>query len=721
MIAMTSNSAAKRAAELRDTLNRANRLYYIEQAPEISDARWDIMLRELQTLEAEHPELLAADSPTQRVGAPPSEGFEEVVHASPMLSLGNVFDREELEAWHRRVSEYVEVERFDMSCELKIDGLAVALRYENGVLVQAATRGDGVRGEDVTTNIRTIKSIPLRLAGDDAPEALEVRGEVFFPISAFEQFNAERAEQGLQTYANPRNSASGSLRQLDSAETATRPLEAFIYSISGSGSGAGLPGTQSGVLEALNRWGFKTNKWSHLATDLHSVAEAFEAAGRSRSGLDYGIDGLVIKVDDLALQERLGSVGRDPRWATAWKFPAEQVTTVLKEIAINIGRTGSLTPYAILEPVSVGGVTVSQATLHNADVIAEKDIRGGDLVIVQRAGDVIPQIVGPAPENKRSLDSKPFEMPARCPACDSAVVPDDEDVVIRCVSGACPTQTVRLLEHFASRGAMDIEGLGEKLVSVLYQQKFVADVSNIFDLADRREDLIAIERMGEISVDNLLKAIDGAKTQSLARLITGLGIPHLGSENAELMADYFRSLGALIGASLRANIWRHIPVETGEQTELVKSLIGIEGIGPAIAESTQDWLQLYSNLRILRNLEARGVQPPPIAERPEGEDSFTGLRFVVTGRLVTLSRREAQTKIKELGGAVSSSVSRKTNYVVVGADPGSKYDSAIRLKIPVLEEDQFLKFLAGEAPEVSGDATPGQGSGTTESQTTLFD
>jgi DNA ligase (NAD+) len=698
MIAMTSKSAAKRAAELRDTLNRANRLYYVEQAPDMSDAEWDAMLRELHSLEAEHPELLTPDSPTQRVGAPPSDGFAEVVHPSPMLSLGNVFDREELEAWHGRVSEYVEVDQFDMNCELKIDGLAIAIHYENGVLVQAATRGDGIRGEDVTANIRTIKSIPLRLADDDVPPALDVRGEVFFPISAFEQFNAERAEQGLQTYVNPRNSASGSLRQLDSAETAARPLEAFIYSISGPG-GDTLK-TQSGVLDALKRWGFKTNPWSRVVSDLDGVAEAFNTASTDRPDLDYGIDGVVIKVDDLALQARLGTVGRDPRWATAWKFPAEQVTTTLKEIAINVGRTGSLTPYAILDPVFVGGVTVSQATLHNADVIAEKDLRAGDLVIVQRAGDVIPQVVGIAPENKRGADSKPFEMPDRCPACDSAVVPDEEDVVIRCVNGRCPAQAVRLLEHFASRGAMDIEGLGEKLVAVLYRGDFVADVSDIYNLENRLEGLIAIDRMGKTSVDNLLKAIDGSKTQSLARLITGLGISHLGSENAELIADHFRSLNALINSSLRANIWRHIPVDDEGHPDLVKSLIGIEGIGPTIAESVRGWMQLYSNLRILRNLEARGVKPPEVEIRDDTNLRFVGLRFVVTGRLESLSRQEAQGRIKGLGGAVSSSVSGKTDYVVVGADPGSKYDSAIRLNVPVLEEVQFLKFLDGEVPDV---------------------
>ena len=698
MIAMTSKSAAKRAAALRDTLNRANRLYYVEQAPDMSDAEWDAMLQELQTLEAEHPEILIPDSPTQRVGAPPSDGFAEVVHPSPMLSLGNVFDREELEAWHGRVSEYVEVDQFDINCELKIDGLAIAIHYENGVLVQAATRGDGIRGEDVTANIRTIKSIPLRLTGDDVPPDLEVRGEVFFPISAFEQFNAERAEQGLQTYVNPRNSASGSLRQLDSAETAARPLEAFIYSISGPASD--MFQTQSGVLGALKHWGFKTNPWSRVASNLDGVGEAFNAASADRPELDYGIDGVVIKVDDLALQARLGTVGRDPRWATAWKFPAEQVTTTLKEIAINVGRTGSLTPYAILDPVFVGGVTVSQATLHNADVIAEKDLRVGDLVIVQRAGDVIPQVVGLAPENKRVSDSKPFDMPDRCPACNSAVVPDEEDVVIRCVNGRCPAQAVRLLEHFASRGAMDIEGLGEKLVAVLYQGDFVADVSDIFDLAGRREDLIAIDRMGEISVENLLKAIDGSKTQSLARLITGLGISHLGSENAELIANHFRSLKALINSSLRANIWRHIPIEDKSHPNLVKSLVGIEGIGPTIADSVQGWMQLTSNLRILKNLEARGVEPPVVEKRDDGNLLFAGLRFVVTGRLDSLSRQEAQGRIKELGGSVSSSVSGKTDYVVVGVDPGSKYDSAIRLHVPVLEENQFLRFLGGEVPDV---------------------
>ncbi|MCH8818604.1 MAG: NAD-dependent DNA ligase LigA [Chloroflexi bacterium] len=695
---MTSNSAAERAAELRDALNRANRLYYIDQTPEMSDAEWDALFRELRTLEADHPELLTPDSPTQRVGAPPSARFAEVVHPSPMLSLGNVFDREELEAWWRRVSEYVEVDRFDMTCELKIDGLAVALRYEGAVLVRAATRGDGIRGEDVTANIRTIRTVPLRLTGDDVPAMLEVRGEVFFPISAFEQFNAERETQGLPTYVNPRNSASGALRQLDSSETASRPLDAFIYSI--PVSDGDIPATQSGVLDALKRWGFKTHPWSRVAADLDEVSAVFEDALTIRPELDHGIDGVVIKVDDLGLQARLGTVGRDPRWATAWKFPAEQATTRLLKIGINVGRTGSLNPYAILDPVFVGGVTVSQATLHNADVIAEKDVREGDLVIVQRAGDVIPQVVGPAPGNKRSPDSKPFEMPGFCPACESEVFPDGEDVVIRCVNGRCPAQTVRLLGHFASRGAMDIEGLGEKLVAVLYEQGFVADVADIFDLEGKRDELIALDRMGEISVKNLLEAIKGAKTQPLARLITGLGIPHVGSENAELIAGHFRSLDGMIDASLHACIYRNIPVEGDGRSELIKNLTGIEGIGPTIAESLQDWLRLESNLRILRNLAAHGVEPP-IAERATKDLRFAGLRFVVTGRLDSLSRQEAQGKIKELGGAVSSSVSGRTNFVVVGADPGSKYDSAVRLNVPVLDEGQFLKFLEGEEPDVA--------------------
>ncbi|MDA1257009.1 MAG: NAD-dependent DNA ligase LigA [Chloroflexi bacterium] len=737
MIAMsTKSTAAERAAELRDMLNRANRLYYIEQAPELSDPEWDRLLRELQELEAAHPELLTPDSPTRRVGAPPATGFAEVVHPAPMLSLSNVFDREELEAWHRRVREYVEIDRFELMCELKIDGLAVALRYEDGVLVRAATRGDGVRGEDVTANIRTINTVPLRLAGDDAPAMIEVRGEVFFPLNAFAQFNADREARGLQTYVNPRNTASGSLRQLDPSETAERPLDAYLYSI--SVAEGEIPATQSGVLEALRRWGFKTHPWSRVATDLDGVKVAFDDALARRPALDHGIDGVVIKVNDLALQARLGTVGRDPRWATAWKFPAEQATTRLLEIGINVGRTGSLNPYAILDPVFVGGVTVSQATLHNADVIAEKDVREGDLVIVQRAGDVIPQVVGPAPENVRGPDSKPFEMPRLCPACGSEAFIDDEEAVVRCVNGRCPAQTVRLLGHFASRGAMDIEGLGEKLVAVLYQQGFVADVSDIFELEGKREELVALERMGETSVGNLLAAIESARERPLARLITGLGIPHVGSENAELIADYFRSLDAFVEASRQAgavpegilddgpssgdsrvdNALKDEPAagdsSTGDSetddppgdgsegadgpSDLVARLISIEGIGPKIAESVQDWLKLESNHRILQNLVSRGVRPPEIAERALEDLRFAGLRFVVTGRLDSLSRPEAQARIKEMGGAVSSSVSGKTDFVVVGADPGSKYDSAIRLNVPVLDEGQFLRFLRGEEP-----------------------
>ena len=688
---MTPKPAAERAAALRYALNQANRLYYIEQMPEMSDSEWDMKLRELQTLEAEHPDLLTPDSPTLRIGAAPADGFEEVLHPAPMLSLSNVFDRAELEAWHKRVREYIELDRFNMSCELKIDGLAISIRYENGILVQAATRGDGIRGEDVTANVRTIRSIPLRLDSEDVPEALEVRGEVFFPISGFEHFNAERAEQGLQTYVNPRNSASGSLRQLDSSETAIRPLDAFIYSVSGFADN--MPQNHSAVLEKLKKWGFKTNEWNRVVTDLDGVEDAFNTASSDRPSLDYGIDGLVVKVDDLGLQNRLGSVARDPRWATAWKFPAEQVTTRLNEIAINVGRTGSLTPYAILEPVFVGGVTVSQATLHNADVIAEKDIRSGDNVIVQRAGDVIPQVVSPAPDNKRDPDSKPFEMPERCPACETPVVKDDADVVLRCFNGSCPAQTVRLLEHFASRNAMDIEGLGEKLVAILYRQEFVSDVSDIFDLDNKRDDLINIDRMGETSVDNLLEAIKSSKTQTFARLITGLGIPHLGSENAGLVADHYRTLEGLTAASLVANIWRNMPDEDRGKSKQIRSLTDIDGIGPTIAESIRDWLQLGSNLKILRDLKSRGVKPPAVAQPDENDQRFVGLRFVVTGRLDSLSRQEAQVRIKELGGAVSSSVSKRTDYVVVGKDPGSKYESAIRLEVSVLEEAEFLAFL----------------------------
>ncbi|MCH8103693.1 MAG: NAD-dependent DNA ligase LigA [Chloroflexi bacterium] len=673
-----SRQTRDRAAELRTELSRHLRMYHVLSQPEITDAEYDALMRELQSMEAEHPELQTPDSPTQRIGAPPAAGFEEVTHPVPLLSLSNVFGSDDLSAWHRRITEFLEIDRFDMVCEVKIDGLAIALTYEDGVLVQGATRGDGVTGEDVTANIRTIKSIPLRLAGGDYPPRLEVRGEIYFPRAAFDAYNRERVANDLPPYMNPRNSASGSLRQLDSRETAKRPLAGWMYSI-GWAESATLPDTHSGRLDALTGWGFMVNPWTRTAASLKEVEKAHADALAGRDGLDYQIDGMVIKVDDVGYQDRLGFVGREPRWATAYKFPPEQVTAVLDEIRVSVGRTGALTPYAYFEEgVHVGGVVVHQASLHNEQDIRRKGIAAGQRVIVQRAGDVIPQVVGPAPGEAPRDD---YTLPDICPVCGEAVLRDEtEAVVVRCVNGRCPVQAQRLLEHFAGRGAMDIEGLGEKMAVILFNEDLVGDVADIYRLGDEREELMEMKGLGELSVDNLLAGIEASKKQPLGRLLSGLGILHVGGENAELLARRFGSL-------------------TGLQNATEADLTDIDGIGPRIAASVVDWFSHEGNQEIIDKLIAAGVDPHEEVREPE-DLPWTGLRFVVTGRLESLSRQEAQAKIKSLGAAVSSSVSGKTDFVVVGEEPGSKYEKAVRLEVPILDEAAFLAKLreVEEAP-----------------------
>jgi DNA ligase (NAD+) len=677
---MTSpKKIADRADELRAQLNRHNRLYYVLDSPEIGDAEYDGLMVELRGIEAEYSELATLDSPTQRVGAPPVPEFAEVTHPEPLLSLSNVFDDDELDAWARRITEFLEIDQFDMVCETKIDGLAVALTYENGLLVRAATRGDGTRGEDVTANIRTIKSIPLRLEGDDYPPLLEARGEVYFPRNAFEAYNAERVEADLPPYVNPRNAAAGSLRQLDSRETAKRPLDAWMYSI-GRAQGALIPASHSARLSALGSWGFKVNTVI-AAADLQAVRDAYETTLANRFDLNYDIDGMVVKVDDTSLQERLGFVGREPRWATAYKFPPEQVTAILTEIRVSVGRTGALTPYAYFEEdVHVGGVVVHQATLHNEQIIRAKGIAQGQRVIVQRAGDVIPQVVGPAagvPED----DS--YRIPNECPVCGEPVAEDDSEAVVRCVNGRCPVQAQRLLEHFASRGAMDIEGLGEKMAVTLYEEGLVEDIADIYSLGDpdKQQRMVALDRHGEKSVEKLLAGIERSKSQSLARLLLGLGILHVGGENAELLANRFGRMQLIRKA-----------------TE--EELVAIDGVGPRIAASVREWFTHEGNRVILCKLLKAGVNPIQDAVEPS-DLALTGKRFVVTGRLEGYSRPEAQALIKSLGGAVASAVSRRTDYLVAGSDPGSKLEKAQKLEIRVLDEAEFIDLIHG-----TSEATP---------------
>ena len=679
--------AAARAGELRADLNRANHLYHVEQAPVMSDAEYDRLFRELLAIEQQFPDLVTADSPTQRVGAPPSGEFAEVVHTLPMLSLSNVVNREELEAWRRRASELLEIEDFDFVCELKIDGLAISCTYENGVLARAATRGDGIRGEDVTVNVRTIRTVPLRLDGDDVPAMVELRGEVYFPLSAFDRLNREREAEGLPLYVNPRNTASGALRQLDSRVTASRPLDVTFYSIGNTDSD--FTDSHWQVLQTISRWGGKVNDWTKVVSDIEGIQDAYEKALAKRPDLDYGIDGMVVKIDNLALQSRLGVSGRDPRWATAYKFPAEQARTRLINIGVNVGRTGSLNPYAILEPVVVGGVTVSRATLHNAQDINEKGIREGIDVIVQRAGDVIPQVVGPAEPLTPEQEADPYRLPEKCPVCSEPTVEPEDQAMTLCVNSSCPAQFERLLQHFASRGAMDIEGLGERVSQDLARNGLVEDLAEVFSLADKRAELLELEKMGEKRVDNLLEAIESAKARPLPRLLFGLGIIGVGAEVAEWLSRRFRSLTGIEGAS-------------------AEELIEIDGIGPVLAETISAWVSNPSNLDLLARLRAGGVDPVDDTPAPSSDHPFAGKTLVVTGRLDSMSRPEAQSKIKSLGGKTSSSVSRKTDYLVAGADAGSKHATAVRLGVPVLDEEQFLRLLNGETVDLQP-VTPDDG------------
>ena len=647
--------------------------------PSLSDAEYDTFLRELQDLEQNHPELKTPDSPTLRVGAPPSQQFEPVQHPVPMLSLSNVTSEETFNAWYQRALDYLEIDSADLTLELKIDGLAVAVTYVDGILIQAATRGDGTQGENITDNIRTINSVPLALDGGDVPGTIELRGEVFYPISAFDRLNEEREAAGLPVYVNPRNSASGSLRQLDSTETAKRPLDMFFYSIGYAENGA-IPNSQYETLQSLKRWGCKTNDWSRRVATVEEAMAAIENVAEIRPTLDFGIDGVVIKIDDITLQDRLGAVGRDPRWATAYKFPAEQAVTKLLEIRTNVGRTGAINPYAVLEPVVVGGVTVSQATLHNEEDINRKDIRAGDRVIVQRAGDVIPQVVGPASDNQRPNDSQPYRIQPDCPACGEPVVRDEDQADIRCINSTCPAQFERLLEHFASRGAMDIEGLGEKLAKELARQNLVSNIADIYTLHERMDDLLAMERMGEKRAQNLVDAIEQSKSQSLPRLIFGLGISGVGSEIAETLSREFRNLATLLEAD-------------------AEKLTAIEGIGPILANSIREWTLHEPNIALVQRLKDLGVDPEDDTPEAAADHPVKGLTFVITGKLDSFSRTEAANAVKALGAKAVGSVSKNTDYLVAGADAGSKLERAVRLNVPVLNEDQFKDILDGKLPD----------------------
>ena len=684
--ASTREEAIERATQLRAEINRANRLYYIENAPELDDAEWDARMQELLALEEAHPELKTPDTPTQRVGAPPSSRFDEVVHPFPMLSLGNVFDEDGFRAWYKRALDFLELESAQMVCELKIDGLALAITYRDGVMERAATRGDGERGEDVTANVRTIRSVPLKLEGppEKIPPVIELRGEVFLPNSKFTELNIQREAAEIPAYVNPRNAASGSLRQLDSTETAKRPLDMFFYAL-GYLEGAESPSSHWDTLQTINTWGGRKNEWTRKANTVEEVMAAIANAVEVRDALDYGIDGVVIKIDSLSLQSRLGFVGRDPRWAIAYKFPAERAETTLKAIHVNVGRTGALTPWAELEPVMVGGVTVGRATLHNKDEIARKDFREGDRVVIQRAGDVIPQVVEVAAQNQRPNDSRPYEFPDACPSCGTETMQSEYEAVTRCVNGVCPAQFERLLEHFASRGALDIEGLGERVSQDLPRLGFVSNIADVYRLHERREDLLELEKMGETRVDNLLKAIELSRSQPLSKLLFALGIPGIGSESAEWLSRRFHNL-------------------TGVEDATEEELLAIDGIGPVVASTLIDYFAVVQNRQLIDDLIELGVDPIDDTAEPSADHPANGVTFVVTGRLETMSRSEAQNRIKSLGGKVTGSVTKKTNYLVSGAEAGSKLEKAQRLDVHVINESEFIAFMGNREVPVQPDS-----------------
>ena len=668
-------AAIARVNALRDQLNLHNYRYYVLDSPLVSDGEYDALLRELRAIEEERPDVVTPDSPTQRVGAPPSPEFREVQHPQPMLSLGNAFDDDDLAAWRRRAAALLETDAFAMVCEPKIDGLAIALTYEDGRLVRGATRGDGLRGEDVTPNVRTINSVPLTLLdGSRAPARIEVRGEVYMPLDAFRELNEERAERGDPLIANPRNGAAGSLRQLDSRVTAQRRLNVWIYQL-GWVEGVETPDTHSEVMAWLGELGFRINPETRRFDTLEGVGGYYREWLAARFDKNYQTDGVVIKIDRLDYQRHLGFVGRDPRWAIAYKFPAEQAVTKLLDIGVNVGRTGSFNPFAILEPVQVSGVTVRQATLHNEDDIRRKDIRVGDTVVIERAGEVIPQVVGPVVE-RRTGSETPFTMPEACPRCHTKAVREEGEAMHRCVNARCPAQQYERIRHFVSRAAMDIEGLGEKLVATLLDQRMIAEFPDIYRLT--RDELAGLERMGEKSADNLIAAIEASKSRPLPAVLSGLGIRHVGGETAELLARRYGSLPKLMDAS-------------------EEELQSIPGVGPIVALAIAGHFSNEGNRQIVAALGEAGVvlESDEPAEGP-GPQPFQGMRFVVTGRLEGFTRTEAESFIKSHGGQVTGSVSKKTSYVVMGEEPGGKRDDAEQLGVPVISEDDLVELAAAQ-------------------------
>ncbi|TGB01059.1 NAD-dependent DNA ligase LigA [Halobacillus salinus] len=661
-------NAAERIQALREELNRYNYEYHTLDEPSVSDYEYDTKLRELIELEEENPELQAPDSPSQRVGGAPLEGFEKVQHDIPMLSLGNAFNEDELRDFDRRVRGGVE-EDVSYVCELKIDGLAVSLKYEDGLFVRGATRGDGTTGEDITTNLRTIRSIPLRLS---EPETIEVRGEAFMPKRSFVALNEAREEKEEEPFANPRNAAAGSLRQLDPKIAAKRNLDIFLY-------GVGLwendpTDAHSERLEKIKELGLRTNPEWKRCKDIEEVIEYVNGWVERRPDLDYEIDGIVIKVDSLDQQETLGFTAKSPRWATAYKFPAEEVVTKLNDIELSVGRTGVVTPTAILEPVKVAGTTVGRASLHNEDLIRERDIRIGDTVVIKKAGDIIPEVVRVL-EEERSGEEEPYHMPETCPECESKLVRLEEEVALRCINPNCPAQLREGLIHFVSRNAMDIEGLGEKVIAQLFQEELIHNIADLYKL--EREELLQLDRMGEKSVQNLLYAIEASKENSLERLLFGLGVRYVGTKAASTLAQHFEQIDDLVEAD-------------------AETLESIPEIGEKMADSIARYFDKPQVVELIAELKELGLNMTYKGAKPsEGpaDSPFKDKTIVLTGKMENFTRGDAKKIVQDLGGNVTGSVSKKTDLLIAGEDAGSKYKKAQDLGIEIWDEAQFADAL----------------------------
>lgn len=658
---------SKRSEQLRQEINYHNYLYHILDEPKISDAKYDLLMKELIELEKNYPELVTADSPTQRLGGQPREGFRTISHLIPMLSLGNAFEEMDLHNFDQRVKSTLSVTNIEYVAELKIDGLAVSLYYENGILMRGATRGDGMTGEDITDNIRTIPSIPLRLTD---PATLEIRGEVYMPLKAFSKLNKTRKEEGKPLFANPRNAAAGSLRHLDPTITASRHLSIFVYSI-GYSSSLNFE-NQYDLLKYLTDQGCKVNPHYQLCRDIDEVISYCNMWTEKRNELDYYIDGIVIKVNSIQQQNILGTTIKSPRWAIAFKFPAEEAITNIIGVTFRVGRTGTITPTAVLNPVSLAGTTVSRATLHNEDLIIEKDIRIGDYVILHKAGDIIPEVVEVLKE-KRTGKEMEIKFPKNCPECGAAVIRQPGEAAARCTSAKCPAQLKERIIHFASRGAMDITGLGPSMVNKLVDNGLVKDVSDIYYL--QLDDLLKLSRIGEKSARNLLGSINRSRHNQFYRLIYGLGIRHVGERAAKILANYFGSMENLQKASK-------------------KDIVTIPDIGPTIAKSITTFLQEEQNKKLISNLKQAGVNM--VTSKQNLGLKLEGKNFVLTGTLKKYTRQKAKELITSLGGNVTSSISKKTDYLVTGENPGSKYDKAQQLGIKILDENSFELIVKEE-------------------------